>query len=150
MVIHPFLLIFNFLEVNKIMKKIILVSIISIVLILNMSLISIAEEKPNFHILADSILQAEGNDNYGVLKRFKKTSPRQACINTCMNSYKRWASNSKLRASYESVNKDFIDYLNSTYAPINALNDPGGLNKNWARNVRYWYRQFNKQAESAQ
>ena len=105
-----------------------------------------AESKPNVNLLADSILQAEGNDNYGILAVYKRTSPRQACINTIRSKWSQWTSNSKLQAQYP----EFIDYLASKYAPIGVSNDPEGLNKHWARNVRYWYRQFNKQAESAQ
>jgi len=37
-------------------------------------------------------------------------------------------------------NKDFISYLAKIYAPIGALNDPTGLNKNWERNVKNYYK----------
>jgi hypothetical protein len=38
--------------------------------------------------------------------------------------------------------KDFISYAASKYAPIGAENDPTGLNKNWEKNVRKYYRMF--------
>ena len=42
------------------------------------------------------------------------------------------------RTGYE----DFIDFLGDRYAPVGADNDPGGLNSNWERNVRFFYRQL--------
>ncbi len=36
-------------------------------------------------------------------------------------------------------NADFIEYLSRRYAPLNADNDPNGLNNNWERNVRARY-----------
>ena len=84
--------------------------------------------------IADAIYLAEGgsktNHPYGILKRYKNTTPRQACINTIRSSRKRWIeSKSKL---------DYIDFLQKTYAPIGAKNDPKGLNKNWSKNVKYF------------
>lgn len=38
--------------------------------------------------------------------------------------------------------KDFISYLAERYAPVNALNDPNGLNKYWERNVKRFYGTF--------
>ena len=34
---------------------------------------------------------------------------------------------------------DFISYLARHWAPVNAENDPKGLNRNFERNVRYFY-----------
>jgi len=34
---------------------------------------------------------------------------------------------------------DFISYLARHWAPVNAANDPKGLNRNFERNVRYFY-----------
>ena len=104
-----------------------------------------AESKPDFNLLADSILQAENNSNYGVLTKYKTTTPRQACINTINNSYKRWSVSRKLMNKYP----DFIDYLGSTYCPIGASNDPDKLNRHWTANVKYWYRQFEGQSKHA-
>lgn len=87
---------------------------------------------------ADAIYKAEGNDKtkypYGILKRYKVTTPRQACINTVRHKYQDWLV---LKAN-KGLREDFIDYLASKYAPNFATNDPKRLNKNWAGNVRYW------------
>ncbi len=45
---------------------------------------------------------------------------------------------------YESSGEeeDFISFLAERYCPIGAENDPRGLNKNWEKNVRYFYEKF--------
>jgi hypothetical protein len=72
--------------------------------------------------LANAIYKAEGGEKtkhpYGILAKYKKTTPRQACINTIKSNLKRWNGKG-----------DFILYLSRTYAPIGASNDPKGLNK---------------------
>jgi len=85
--------------------------------------------------LATAIYYAEGGAKtshpYGILAHYKQTTPRQACINTIKSAIRR----------YEKTNKrlDFITFLSKTYCPIGAKNDPQGLNKNWVKNVRYFY-----------
>ena len=85
--------------------------------------------------LANSIYKAEGGTKtkhpYGILAKYKTTTPRQACINTIRSKYKEWVN----LGSYG----DFLTYLASRYCPIGAKNDPTGLNKNWLKNVRYFY-----------
>jgi hypothetical protein len=39
----------------------------------------------------------------------------------------------------------FIEWFSHKYAPIGAKNDPKGLNKNHAKNLRYWSDKINKQ-----
>ena len=82
--------------------------------------------------LADAIYKAEGGAKtshpYGILKKYKKTSPRQACINTIRSKFREWEA--------LGAKGDFLDYLASRYCPIGASNDPTGLNKNWLPNVR--------------
>lgn len=82
--------------------------------------------------LADAIFKAEGGYTtkhpYGILVVYKHTSPRQACINTINHALKDWNGQG-----------DFIEFLGSRYCPIGAKNDPTGLNKNWVKNVRYFY-----------
>jgi hypothetical protein len=34
---------------------------------------------------------------------------------------------------------DFISWFAGIWAPNGASNDPDGLNRNWSRNVGYWY-----------
>ena len=118
---------------GEFMKQIILIVLTLLILEGN----AWEESKPDFNLLADSILQAENNDNYGVLTKYKTTTPRQACINTCKHKYADW-----VRAG---IHGDFIDYLGSKYAPVGASND-NGTNKHWPDNVKYWYRQFENQA----
>lgn len=86
----------------------------------------------NQNRLADAIFHAEGGSKtkhpYGILKKYKTTTPRQACINTIKSNLKRWDGKG-----------DFIEFLGKTYCPIGAKNDPTGLNKNWVKNVKYYY-----------
>jgi hypothetical protein len=82
--------------------------------------------------LADAIYKAEGGAKtkypYGILTKYKHTTPRQACINTIRHAQKDWNGKG-----------DFIKFLGSRYCPVGAKNDPSGLNKNWERNVRRFY-----------
>ncbi len=85
--------------------------------------------------LATAIYYAEGGNKtshpYGILKKYKTTTPRQACINTIKSALRRYENSDK------SV--DFISFLGKTYCPIGASNDPSGLNVNWVKNVYYFY-----------
>ena len=47
----------------------------------------------------------------------------------------------KNRARWEKTDKkeDFITFLGGRYCPVGAENDPDGLNKNWIKNVKYWF-----------
>jgi hypothetical protein len=93
-------------------------------------------EEINIEKLATAIYHAEGGAKtrhpYGILKKYKTTTPRQACINTIKSAKRR----------YEKTNQgiDFISFLSKTYCPIGASNDPTGLNKNWVKNVKYFLR----------
>lgn len=106
----------------------------TIILIMTAGMVH-AKEPINVDKLANAIYMAEGGSKtrhpYGILKRYKVTTPRQACINTINSNYKRWVKAGK--------RGDFIEYLGRTYCPIGAKNDPTGLNKNWVKNVRYHY-----------
>jgi hypothetical protein len=81
--------------------------------------------------ICNAIYLAEGGNKtsypYGILKKFKNTTPRKACINTIKSNLKRW-----------NGREDFIEFLGRSYCPIGAKNDPKGLNKNWVKNVRYY------------
>lgn len=83
---------------------------------------------------ADSIYLAEGGAKtrhpYGILAKYKTTTPRQACINTVRNNYKRW-----IKAGRPGT---YLAFLGNRYCPVGAANDPGGLNVNWQRNVQYF------------
>ena len=94
-----------------------------------------AETSVDIDRLADAIYRAEGGAKtrhpYGILAKYKTTTPRQACINTIKSGIKR----------YKTYNgkDDFIVFLSKTYCPIGAKNDPTGLNKNWVKNVKFYY-----------
>lgn len=94
----------------------------------------------------NAIYWAEGGNNtkhpYGILAKYKHTSPRQACINTVTH---KWRDYSKLPYKTRQ-RKRFLVYLQERYAPINASNDPGGLNKNWIKNVK-WYLEHPKEVK---
>src|SRR5690349_4439785 len=79
--------------------------------------------EPDFNRLADAIYKAEGGSKtshpYGILKKYRNTSPRQACLNTIRHKYRDWVSSDS--------KKPFLAYLRDKYAPLNALNDPTGL-----------------------
>lgn len=102
------------------------------ILILFFSLLAAADEwvKISNERIADAIYLAEGGAKtrhpYGILKKFKTTTPRQACINTIAH------------AKRDYVSGDFIEFLGNRYAPVGADNDPNNLNKNWVKNVKYF------------
>lgn len=63
------------------------------------------------------------------------------CAATISKTYKRWqAANSNL---------DFITFLGNRYCPLEAANDPTGLNHNWIRNVRHWTYKLTPQPRKA-
>lgn len=82
--------------------------------------------------LANAIYKAEGGAKtshpYGILAKYKHTTPRKACINTCKHAFKDWNGKGS-----------FIAFLGSRYCPVGAKNDPMGLNKNWVGNVTRFY-----------
>ena len=83
--------------------------------------------------LASAIERAENSPvhPYGILVTYKATSPRRACLNTIRHALARW------RAS--GAQGDPIEFIARSYAPIGARNDPNGLNRYWAHNVRWFY-----------
>ncbi len=107
--------------------------ILSLILILLFPQLCLAE-KINVEKLATAIYYAEGgaktNHPYGILAKYKTTTPRQACINTINSALKR----------YEKSNKklDFITFLGLTYCPVGCEND-NGTNRFWVKNVKRIY-----------
>lgn len=81
--------------------------------------------------IADAIYLAEGGAKtrhpYGILAKYKHTTPRQACLNTIAHARRDWNGQG-----------DFLEFLAKRYAPIGAKNDPTNLNKNWLKNVRWF------------
>ena len=83
--------------------------------------------------LADAIYKSEGGEKtkypYGIMTKYKHTTPRQACINTIKSAQKRFVKQTK--------EKDFVHFLSLTYCPIGCDND-NGTNRFWERNVKYF------------
>jgi hypothetical protein len=79
--------------------------------------------------IADAIYKAENSKShpYGILAHYKHTTPRQACLNTIKHARKDWDGKG-----------DFLVFLRDRYCPLNAKNDPTGLNVNWLNNVKYF------------
>jgi hypothetical protein len=103
-----------------------------LLIILILSAAAVKAETVNVNRLADAIYIAEGGKKtshaYGILAHYKKTSPRQACINTINHALRDWNGKG-----------DFVVFLGGRYCPIGAKNDPKGLNANWTKNVRHYY-----------
>jgi len=122
---------------KRIKSSAVLKTICLIVMVFLLSTEARAAEVINVERLADAIYKAEGGAKtshpYGILKKYKTTTPRQACINTINSALKKFANQTK--------ETDFIYFLSLTYCPIGAANDPTGLNKNWVKNVRFFYYQ---------
>lgn len=89
--------------------------------------------------LADAIFLAEGGYHatylYGIRSVPYKSieDARRICINTIKNNLKRFKKQDK----YD----DYLEFLASRYCPVNAENDPLGLNRNWLKNIRYFYKE---------
>jgi hypothetical protein len=83
--------------------------------------------------IANAIYKAEGGDNtcypYGILKHYKHTTPRQACLNTICHA----------RLDYVKCKQDidFIQFLGNRYCPVGCENDIG-TNRYWIKNVKYF------------
>lgn len=108
-------------------------TLVALFIVFNLIFVSTAKATEiNIEKLATAIYHAEGGAKtrypYGILKKYKVTTPRQACINTIKHALRDWDGKS-----------DFIIFLGNRYCPVGAANDPTGLNKNWVKNVRYFY-----------
>jgi hypothetical protein len=88
--------------------------------------------------LADAIKSAENSKThpYGILKPYcsekSESQCRKGCIQTIQKRLRLWDGSG-----------DFITYLQKSYAPLNVKNDPAGLNRNWIKNVTYFYKRGN-------
>lgn len=83
----------------------------------------------------DAVYWAEGGAEtkrpYGVLSVPCKGAV--ACRQICINSY----HNNVKRYNKQHQYTDFVEFFSARWCPMNATNDPEGLNKNWGKNVRY-------------
>lgn len=86
---------------------------------------------------------------FGVLAVSAPTFQDQlrVCAATVRHRLVEYNQNHPVFASYRCPNGEsvliyvqgFIGYLGSIYAPVDAGNDPNGLNLNWVRNVTWQY-----------
>jgi len=88
--------------------------------------------------LAEAIKQQEASYNhpFGILKSYCKPGDpdgqcKKGCKQTINKRLKMWKA--------EGEPGDFISYLQKSYCPIGAKNDPTGLNQHWTKGVRYFY-----------
>ena len=93
-----------------------------------------AETSVDIDRLANAIYKAEGGlktkHPYGILAKYKTTTPRQACINTIKSGLKRYKT-------YKGKD-DFIVFLSRTYCPVGSDTDNGTC-QYWSKNVKYFY-----------
>ena len=101
------------------------------ILIILFSCLACQAAEPDYNKLADIIYKIEGGAKtkypYGIMS-IKTSNPRQVCINTCKNNYKRWQA--------KPLGKTYFDYLADVYCPPSA--DRQG-NINWKRNLKKLY-----------
>jgi len=121
---------FTYLESNWQMYKDYLRGFILISAVLLLAVTLARAESIDVNRLANAIYKAENSKAhpYGILAHYKHTTLRQACINTINHALKDW-----------NEQGDFIAFLGSRYCPVGAKNDPRGLNRNWIKNVHYYY-----------
>jgi hypothetical protein len=102
-------------------------------LLLLLSPITVLAQEIDVQRLATAIYWAEGgaktNHPYGILKKYKHTTPRKACLNTIKNQ--------KIRHANHNCGKDFLTCLRDRYCPIGCTND-NGTNRFWLANVKYF------------
>lgn len=99
-------------------------------------------QAPDYESIADAIYHAEGGIKasrpYGIMREYcTKDKPdrcRKGCIQTIQKRYRMWQDERSTAKGSET----FISYLAMSYAPLNANNDPSGLNANWIKNVSYY------------
>lgn len=95
----------------------------------------------DFEQLANAIYKAENSERYpyGIIAPYctAKTPQkcRKGCLQTIEKRYRMWLSTNPATRDSQT----FIVYLSRSYAPLNAKNDPSGLNKNWVKNVSHFY-----------
>lgn len=114
-------------------------AVVTLLLFMASCTLSHANEPINVDKLANAIYTAEGGAKtkhpYGILAKYKTTTPRQACINTIKSALKRWDGKG-----------DFIVFLGKTYCPTTG-NKLTFLEKkyniHWVKNVTYFYNKGN-------
>lgn len=101
-----------------------------------------AVERVEVERLADAIELAENSHAhpYGIMRSYCKAGdPDGQCRKGCIQTIQRRLQELEGKA----VSEDFISYLGKFYAPVGmgkGSNDPKNLNKNWVKNVKYFYK----------
>lgn len=98
----------------------------------------VAQAEINPDALANAIFKAENSREhpYGVMTRYKHTTPRQACLNTIKRHLKVWKA-------IKGPKSGFIAYLGQRYAPTRGKHlrpAERRLNKFWRHNVERYYK----------
>ena len=118
----------------KLIKLLMVVAVVSMMLLLETLLFA---EEVNINKMVDAIFMAEGGYKatylYGIrsISYKDEAEARQICYNSVRNNIKRWKNAGKPEG--------FISFMSRRYCPINAKNDPSGLNRHWVKNVKYYY-----------
>jgi hypothetical protein len=101
-----------------------------IIITLFIALYSVVAQAWTNDQIANAIYLAEGGAKtahpYGILTKYKVTTPRQACINTIAHAKRDWNGKG-----------DFISFLGNRYCPVGCDND-NGTNQYWIKNVHYF------------
>ena len=114
--------------------KLIYIIIICLALILFACLLEGAEIPDNQ--IVNAIFKAEGGYKadylYGIrsVKYKDIAEARQICLNTVRNQRRRHFKH--------KCDRNYLECLSARYAPLNAKNDPKGLNRNWLKNVKFF------------
>lgn len=92
----------------------------------------------NVDKLADAIYLAEGKNSkypYGIrsVVCHGEKECRKICINTIQNNIRRFEQNGGRGID------SYLVFLSNRYCPIGAGDDVSGINKNWLKNVKYYY-----------
>lgn len=118
---------------NHPMMSRLFVIVLSVFCVLPCSVLE-GSEVVNIEVLASSIRIAEGNPNYGILKKIKGKNYRKACIQTIQHAQRDWDGKGS-----------FIAFLGSRYCPTKGSNlrpAEKKLNGNWVGNVTFHYRRL--------
>ncbi len=85
--------------------------------------------------IVNAIYKAENSTKYpyGIVSidtKGDEVYARKICLNTVRNQ--------RVRHSKHDCEFSYLECLSRRYAPLNAKNDPSGLNRHWLKNVRFF------------
>lgn len=97
---------------------------------------SVPAQAYNADEFCDAVYLTEGGAKthhpYGVLS--VSCNGEAECRQICLTSYR----NNQKRFKAQDKYTDFVEFFASRWAPLNAENDPQGLNRNWIKNFRFF------------